>query len=341
MAAALRATLNAGSADALAAVPAGVNLVADSVVLFANPRSARASRHVLAHARAQAEQQGAHYAELRDWPRLYSMLDEWRAQDHRQLWVLAGDGTVRAILQYARDHGWHPQLLVLAAGRSNTIAREFGARNVAHVLDAAFARRAHGAPLRVERRCLLEVVPQRGAEAKVGFFFAAALVEAAIRLCAEHREAATGWLHTGVLSSQYRLAKLGLEMMMGKNPLPLQPRMRIETEQGALDGILRALVATTLRQRGLFSPFREAGRGAIRLTAVSQEAAHFWPRLPRMLAGRFSQAMEPAAGYLSGRFERVTLSGISRYSLDGDLFEVDASSSLELRCGPWVEFLTL
>ena len=48
-------------------------------------------------------------------------------------------------------------------------------------------------------------------------------------------------------------------------------------------------------------PTRRVADGPLRLTAVTAGARRFWPALPRLLTGRYSAAMTPDNGYLSGR----------------------------------------
>ena len=62
-------------------------------------------------------------------------------------------------------------------------------------------------------------------------------------------------------------------------------------------------------------------------------------RLPRVLTGRFTPAMQ-AGDYLSGRCESLRVHGLSSYTLDGEEFEADPALPVTIRRGPPLTFLT-
>jgi hypothetical protein len=77
------------------------------------------------------------------------------------------------------------------------------------------------------------------------------------------------------------------------------------------------------------------------LTAIAADAKRFWRRVPRVLTGHFTSDMTAEHGYISGRFERVALTGLTSFCLDGEMFEPDQQQSVILQGGPVMRMLQL
>jgi len=60
--------------------------------------------------------------------------------------------------------------------------------------------------------------------------------------------------------------------------------------------------------------------------------------LPQILAGRYSTQMNAGGGYLSGRCERAEVTGLARYTLDGEMFECDPKRPVVVRVGALLRF---
>ena len=326
--------------------PPAVSTVSARPCVLVNPRSFQASTNDLARrALALCARVGADAVPRRGRAHLAAEPERLRAAGQRRLFVLAGDGTVQGIVQYlATQHSplWQPELLVLGGGRSNVTAHEFGHGSALRKLSEALRRTHKGAAITVQERQLLRL-EARGLAPQHGFLFAAGVIDAGIRLCEQHRQSGTSWLHRGPLSSAYCLVKLTVQVNRGRSPLPPYPDLRIDTGTAApFSGPQRLLVASTLLHRlGLFNPYAARGVGAVRLTAIRADAERFWRRLPRAMAGRFTDEMTPERGYLSGRFERVAIDGLTSFSLDGEMFDVDPSATVLIQGGPAVRMLQL
>ena len=78
----------------------------------------------------------------------------------------------------------------------------------------------------------------------------------------------------------------------------------------------------------------------LRLTAVTAAARRFWLALPRLLTGRYSAAMNLDNGYLSGHCERVRITGLGGYVLDGERFDTDSSRPVSITAGPCLRFFS-
>jgi hypothetical protein len=99
------------------------------------------------------------------------------------------------------------------------------------------------------------------------------------------------------------------------------------------------LIATTLEhRRGLLNPYAARGQGPLRVTAVAS-GVPFWRRLPRILLGRFSARWDLSQGYLSGRCDGLTVTGLGGYTLDGESFDCDAERPVRFRAGPRLRFI--
>jgi len=311
--------------------------------LIVNPQSFRASRGLADKASALAAAQGAEVVRVAGADDLAAALDRVLARRQRHLAVLAGDGTVREVVErLARlpPGHWLPDLLILPGGRTNLTAIDLVPRTdplgtLAKALASAKDGRWDAAV--VERLPLC--IAQAPALPRFGFFFGGAAVDNVVRRAQDHRYGGSGPLRTGHLSTPWVLVRLAALALVGRANIP-SPTLEIEAEGlGNLGGAIRLLLATTLlHERGGFDPYAARGRGALRLTAVSASAGRFWPALPRLLTGRYSKAMNLDNGYLSGRCEQVRISGLAGYVLDGERFDTDPARPVVIVPGPRLRF---
>ena len=270
-------------------------------------------------------------------------LDRILTRRQRHVAVLAGDGTVREVVEtLARraPESWLPDLLILPGGRTNLTAADLVPRGDAlGTLAEALARARDGGwdAAVAERRPLCVV--QAPAPPRVGFFFGGAWVDFVVRRAQDHRYGGSGPLRTGHLSSPWVVTKLAAQALVGRAELPA-PNLVIDAEGcGSLQGPTRLLLATTLLHRsGMLDPYAARGQGPLRLSAVAAAARGFWTALPRLLTGRYSAAMTAANGYLSGRSERLRITGLAGYVLDGERFDTDPARPVEIVAGPALRF---
>jgi Diacylglycerol kinase catalytic domain len=306
--------------------------------LLVNPRSFRSSWMGLAgRASRQARAAGLEVHDVVDPPSLHARLEELRARRVRQIWILAGDGTIHALAEYVAEwaHDWSPALLLLAGGRANVVPRECGGYPAMPALRRALDALHAGRPLPEQRMPVLQV-SQQGMPVRHGFVFGGALVYEAVRLAAEHRAAGSTWRHRSWFADPYIYLRWIVRTLVLRRPLPPFPEVAARLAGvGELTGPLRALVATTLEMRNaLYNPFAARGSGPVRLTAILTTAPSIWRMLPALLKGRFTAGMDPAHGVLSGRGERAELRGIASYVLDGEIFAADPALPLEFAPGP-------
>lgn len=311
--------------------------------LIVNPRSFSAARGLAAQATALALAEGAEVVTIDSPASLRSAVEAILARRQRQVMVLGGDGTVCAIVDQLSNlppGAWVPDLLVLPGGRTNLTAADLlpGGCALAVLKRALRLSRGAGWEQSVEERCALRI-EQAPARPRHGFFVAGALIDGVIRQCHQHRADRQTAGKPSAPTPLY-LLWLGLRTWFG-HPGPSCPSLRIDAGAcGMQQGACRLLLVTTLMHRaGLFDPYAPRGRGDVRVTAVSREAPRFWRSLPRLLTGRYSAAMSPAAGYLSGRCERLEIGGLAGYMLDGEPVETDPSRPVLITAGPRLRFL--
>jgi hypothetical protein len=339
----LNARLGVAAPDPAAA---GLASASPPPCLIVNPLSFRASRGLAEQACMLARTGGAEIVAIDTQSALTAAVERILARRQRKVMVLAGDGTVRAVVEQLATlpaGSWIPNLLVLPGGRTNLIANDLtpgaGALHLLRrALDPAAARRWDAW---VAERFTL-CIEQAGAPPRHGFWVGAALIDSVIRRTHAHRARGAGPLRTGHLSTPAALLALGWRALRGRSGLGA-PRLRLQAGAAGvlMDGPVSLLLATTLHHRkGLFDPYASRAADDMRLTAVSRHAYRFWACLPRLLTGRFSAAMDAAHGYVSGSFARVEITGVDGYSLDGEAYDSDPQAPLILRRGVRLRFIT-
>ncbi|MEO5881208.1 MAG: diacylglycerol kinase family protein [Caldimonas sp.] len=335
----------ASSGPAAAPERGGAAPAATPPCLLVNPRSFRAARGLADRAIALAAAQGAEVVRVERGEDVSAALDSILARRQRHVAVLAGDGTVREVVERLAglpSGHWLPDLLILPGGRTNLTAADLVPRaDPLGTLTKALAWAGDGRwdAAVVERVPLC--IAQAPAPRRFGFFFGGAAVDSVVRLAQDYRYGGSGPLRSGPLSSPWVIAKVGARALVGRAGISL-PTLEIEAEGcGRLGGEIRLLLVTTLLHRsGLFSPYATRGQGELRLTAVSRAARWFWPALPRLLTGRYSKAMNPDHGYLSGNCGRVQIAGLAGYVLDGERFDTDPTRPVVITPGPGLRFLS-
>lgn len=314
--------------------------------LIINPLSFRNSRGLAERATAAARALGAEVIVADRPATLAAAVESILVRRQRHVLVLAGDGTVQAVVDQLAGQpqgAWLPDLMVLPGGRSNLTAADLvPAGDAIGTLERGLRMAAAGQwPAALVERALLRV-EQAPAPARHGFFVAGALIDSIIRSTHMHRSGGTGARHVGPYSSAWFVLGLGLRALFGRSGMAC-PELHIDAgSAGRLHGATRVLLATTLQhRRGLFDPYADRGRGDLRITAVTRRAARFRRSLPRLLTGRFTAAMDAGHGYLSGRCERVEVTGLSGYCLDGEEFDCDPARPVVFTSVAGLRFLGL
>jgi hypothetical protein len=257
-----------------------------------------------------------------------------------RLVIAGGDGTLQGTVTWLGRHlpeNRLPDLILLAAGRTNYVAADVGTRtHFIRTLDTVLETPLEA--LHPVHRHTLECV-HPSIPTQHGFFLAGAMVDETIRHA--HRKQPRG----GTRSRQYAASTLSVIRLLGRTALG-RHRFRLphfDIDAGGLgcySGRCRFLMATSLPlQAHLIDPYGRRGEGELRLSAIDASAKRWRTHLPRILLGRFSDDMDCEAGYLSGRIEAARIEGIDSITLDGQEFDLDPSQPLQLRTGPRLRFL--
>ena len=196
--------------------------------LIVNPRSFSASRGLAAQATALARAQGAEVVSVDSPDATRAAIAAILARRQHQVMLLAGDGTVCAIVDQLSNlpaGAWTPDLLVLPGGRTNLTAADLvpGGRalpTLTRALRLAHEQRWDAA---VEERCALRI-EQSPAPPRHGFFFAAALIDSVIRQCHQHR---ADLKLQGDLSTIGYLVRLGARSLAGRSGMNC-PRLHVD-----------------------------------------------------------------------------------------------------------------
>lgn len=314
--------------------------------LVVNPRSfAVASSRLAARAIALARAHGAEVIEADQPLHFEAGLDAALAHGARRVFVLGGDGTVQAIVDHLarRAPGSAlPQLLVLGGGRTNlTVADLHGSGSALRKLESALIRsvRDPAGGFELQQRHTL-VMEQSPAPPRHGFFVAGAIVDTLIRRCHHDRATGSGSLRTGTHSTAWTLVKEAVPALQGRPPYAF-PALDLDVPGlGRLHEPMRLLLASTLtHDNRLLNPYAQRGAGILRVTAVTAGARGFWRSLPRLVTGRYSEAMNIHHGYLSGRCDGFVVRGLDAYTLDGQSFRADPTRPVTVRTGPRFDFL--
>jgi hypothetical protein len=329
-----------------AAAPVQATPARPAPCLMINPNSFSAARSALASRAADvARARGAEVVQVFGASDFDAALKSVIEKEQQALFVLAGDGTVQAVVDRLASLPAdvpRPQLLVLGGGRSNVIAADLRGRGaVLRKLEMALDRYRHGGAFKAETRHAL-TIEQPPAPTRHGFLLAAGLVDAAIRACHQLRSSGSAKLRMGGAGTLWALAGLALPAMAGIRQPPIDALHIDVSGHDALSEPARWLVLTTLPNPwGMLDPYARRGEGALRFTAIAAQGFPFWARLPRIALGRFTPAMNAGRGYMSGCTDAVRVLGLSSYTLDGEEFASDPARPVIIRTGPSFSFLTL
>jgi diacylglycerol kinase family enzyme len=307
-----------------------------------NPLSFRMSLRDRARRSAErVERRGGEVFEVSGLEEIEAALEEATRRAVSRLVIAGGDGTLQGTVSWLARHldrDRLPELIVLSAGRTNYVAGDIGSRH--HFPDTLEAiLRADPASLHPVERSTLELYHPRLGQ-QHGFFMAAATLDEIIRYVHRWQAAKDNWWRRRHAASTLGVLSLGGRLMTGRHRFDFPP-LAVECDSlGRLDGACRFLLLTTLTHEGsLVDPYAARGSGALRITAVRRGARGFPIRFPRLVRGAFSESMSRKNGYLSGRCSNIRVHNLARITLDGQEFDLDPDTPLEVRAGPTFRFL--
>jgi len=256
--------------------------------------------------------------------------------------VQGGDGTLREVLTaLPRAFGEHPpEIAVLATGKTNLAARSLGSFGPGMKALERLRDAAERGSLRRQRLPVLEVAsPGQDASGPLrGLLFGAGAFTDA-KLLADRRLQRPG-IHDGLVVA---LALAGVALRtQGRGNQSLRdgvPATVAPDRMPPVWGRSFLLLATPLDRLmlGLW-PFWGEGQGPVRWLNVAAPPQRLMAALWAATRGRPRPWM-PAAGYRSGRANRVAIHLGGPFVLDGEMFE-PGPRGIELSAPGWVTFVT-
>lgn len=262
---------------------------------------------------------------------LMAALTRFKQQGVEILLINGGDGTLRDVLSalWRVDPEWRPALCLMPGGKTNLAAHDVGcvrhgADGLRQVLDAAGRNqmRRH----RVTRMVMDITRPDFSAEPVCGMFLGAGAFSQATEL--SRREANAIGLYHG-LAVAWTIASMLVRNMSGRGAAAVPLKMDADGVK-VLDSDQFIFIATTAHRivMGL-RPFWGAGDGAIRYTAIEGPPKGLARAVWSILRGKPRPWMQ-AAGYRSGRADKLTIRLSSPFTVDGELFDPGPSGLIEI-----------
>ena len=274
-------------------------------------------------------------------------LDRVLARRQRHVAVLAGDGTVRDVVErLARlpPGHWLPDLLILPGGRSNLTAADLVPRGDAlGTLATALARAGDGRwdAAVVERRPLCIV--QAPAPPRFGFFFGGAAVDNVVRRAQDHRYGGSG-------PFAHRPSELALGARQARCARPGRPRRTCPRRRSSHRG--RRLRQPARRDASAAGDDAAAPHRPVRSLRGARPrrapAHRGHGRGAALLAGFAAPADGPILGghecsttaISAADCERVQITGLAGYVLDGERFDTDPARPVAIVPGPRLRFFS-
>jgi hypothetical protein len=283
------------------------------------------------------------HVEIEDFGELPAALGKFARAGVNAIAVNGGDGTVIGVLTELRRRSYftrNPELVLLAAGNTNMIARDIGLRGRPHRALARFLKAASsgGKLRRLERRLIR--VEQVGQEPHYCLFIGAVAIVRAVRFahCILHP---MGIRHGLGDAMTMGLGALGVASRRGWSGGLLQGT---PIEVGFDGEPMRhescaALMATTL-ERLIFNsrPFWGKGSGAIHTTLVRAPVHRPLRSLLPLLRGRPTAHMNQG-GYVSRNVNRLRLVLEGRFMIDGEIHHARRERPIILSDGGTAAFL--
>jgi hypothetical protein len=283
------------------------------------------------------------HVEIEDFGELPVALGNLARAGVNAIAVNGGDGTVIGVLTELRRRSYftrNPELVLLAAGNTNMIARDVGLRGRPHRALARFLKTVsfEGKLQRLERRLIR--IEQHGQEPHYCLFVGAAAIVRAVRF------------------AHCILHPMGIRHGLGDALTMALGALGVASRRGWSEGLLRgtpieigfdgepmchescaALMATTL-ERLIFNsrPFWGRGSGAIHTTLVRAPVHRPLRSLLPILRGRPTAHMNQS-GYVSRNTDRLRLVLEGRFMIDGEIHHARRERPIILSDGGTATFL--
>ena len=262
------------------------------------------------------------YREARIPEEFESVIQEFAALKIELLVIIAGDGTIHAVLSQIFNASLFASIPVLSfipAGTTNMTALDNKMKGKpATVLARLIEQLKKGEPSQIETRPIVKI--QNGEIAdQYGFFFGAGIIADAVAYFQDNikKTGLTGERASAIVFARYLL------MLVFKRRQTRQGEINIYSQGEEIkQGTCLVLLVTSLH-RLLFGmkPYWGAEHAALHMTLVNDPPRKLWRSLYRLLSGRGHNLSE-ADGYISKNIDKVSIRMNGNYIIDGEIYSV-------------------
>ncbi len=289
------------------------------VGILCNPGSGRASRHLPRLRRYAEALPGGLYREATDLPAMAGVVREFMAAEIQTLVVVAGDGTLHALMGLILESGARqlPVVAVVPAGTTNMTAADLGVRgSPERVLARTIKQLSGAAPASITTRSVLRVESSPDT-IHYGMFFGAGIIAAGVRY---FEERVRKFKMTGETGPGLVMARFMIPLLLGRGAGASTPVRMVENGVDAGSGSRLLVFATTLDRLLLGTrPYWGGEPAPIHATAIAARPRYLLLRLPGILRGR-GEGLREEAGYHSRNLDSLELDMQGDFVVDGQLY---------------------
>jgi hypothetical protein len=296
--------------------------------LLLNPRAGRVSPH-LGEVRYIASQiRDIHIQEASTLAEINRAIEALMTIDPELLIIIAGDGTVQAVLtclfslKKSKQKIKLPRFLIVPGGTTNMTASDMGVRGhpisvLERIVKSLDKKKIKNIAVRPAMH-----IQQSGQADIYGMFFGAGMIASGTKYFLKHvRDSGI----TGEFASFIVMMKLLMKLIKGEKSeytKPVQLRFNDHSETvREMNSIL--LFATTL-DRLLFGlkPYWGEHRTPVHFTCIRDKASFFWLSLLRIIL-RLGGTLSEEGGYYSSNNKQIKLLIDGDFIIDGEIFRSD------------------
>ena len=314
--------------------------------IISNPTSGSNRRNFAHICRYVDDQRGLPHKIVTNADDVARALEDLARQDVNLIVVNAGDGTVHAVLTtllHHRPYQTLPLLALLRGGTTNMTPKDLGLQG-SRLQSLARIRawsQSGGSEGFIVRRPILRLRHPTIRLPLYGLFFGAASIAKGIDLfhARIHGTGLEGNPANALILARFLMAIAARDLdRLGA------ARATITVDGNTLPAEQFILILTYTLERLIFGmqPHWGEEEGALRLTAAAANSRHFLRVMAAMCQGRRSRLAIPQNGFFSHNAHEVRMSLDGSFTLDGELFEIDArQGELVLDAGGQAAFLRL
>lgn len=245
--------------------------------------------------------------------------------------INGGDGTIAEVLTRLFEEKPFPDLPYIALLPGGTTNMNVGDVGLHGRLLGAVNRLCHYAEtprrdLPTSSRAVLRVTLGDDNASRYGMFFGAGAIIQGIEYCHKH-------LHSRGVGNE---VGPGLAMartvwgMVRRDPRftrPVTARIGLDGQPCGASTSLRLLLVSTLERLFLgMKPYWGTEDGTLHVSMIRHDARHFLRAFPSLLRGRPNRFVTPETGYRSHNINTLCLDMDGTFTLDGEMYSVDATT---------------